>query len=406
MPPWSATETIDWLLRRGRHLSDPQQLLTALCDRLVVAGLPLARVMAFLQTLHPQYFGFALRWAEGSTDIIFGEHGQIVSEAVQHSPALTIQRGERVIRRRLCDPGCPLDYAVLHELAAEGFTDYVIVELVFGTGTRNAVSLATRAAGGFSDHDVDEVQRLLHLFALIMENYTNRQIASNLLDAYLGTISGARVLDGQIRRGDHETIDAVIWFSDLRESTRLAEHLAPRDFLDLLNDYFEATAGAVLEHSGEVLRFIGDASLAVFPISGSTAGAREVCESAIAAARNAGVRAIACNAERRRGSKHTFSYGIALHVGHVIYGNIGTPNRLEFSVIGRAANETARIEGLTKDTGDLVLLSDSMVETCLGPGGARGGGPGAGFPSRGVHELRGVSRPIEVFGLATPPALP
>jgi adenylate cyclase len=277
---------------------------------------------------------------------------------------------------------------VLEELKAEGIADYVIVEVLFSNGSRNSISLATRKPGGFSDHDITEVQQLLHVFALAMENFINRDMARTLLETYLGRISGSRVLDGQVQRGDGDEIDAVIWFSDLRNSTPLSAQLGERTFLELLNDYYETTAGAVLEHGGEVLRFIGDASLAVFPIAGGGESRRSVCARAIDAARDARARGHAANERRSGAGLAPFSFGVGLHCGRVLYGNIGTADRLEFSVIGSAANETARIEALSKTTGRDVVLSreiaDELGEPC---------------PSLGSFDLRGVERPVEVFAL-------
>ncbi len=387
---WSADPVIDWVLREGRRMRDPQAVLGAICDRVRAAGMPLDRVYAFITTLHPQYFGYVLTWQDGRTGIIHGEHDQVDTDEFRLSPAARIVHGERVIRRVLHRADCPMDHPVLAEMRTDGFSDYVIVEMVFSTGARNAVSLATRAARGFDDADIREVERLLHLFALLMESHANRGIAANLLDAYLGKLSGQRVLDGQIRRGDGDRIDAVIWFSDLRDSTRLAERLGEADFLALLNEYFEATAGAVLAHGGEVLRFIGDASLAVFPVPGEEALGK-VCARSLAAARDARSRAAASNAARENVSQPPFAFGVGLHRGEVLYGNIGTPDRIEFSVVGPAANETARIEALCKDAGTDVVVSESVVRHAPAPAG--------GWPSLGTHRLRGVARDIEVFGL-------
>ncbi len=300
-----------------------------------------------------------------------------------------IMDGERVIRRRLDDPE-QRDFPVLDELAGEGFVDCVLAELLFTSGARNGVSLATRRSAGFSDHDIAEIERILHLFAMLMETHTNRDIAANLLDTYLGTISGARVLEGKIQRGDGDHIDVVIWFSGLRNSTPLAESLGHEGFLELLNDYFEATAGAVLEHAGEVLRFIGDASLAVFPINDARqAGA--VCRTALAAACDARERVREVNAIRAGDQRSEFSYGVGLHRGNVLYGNIGTPARLEFSVVGPAANETARIEALCKETGNDVVISETVARH-LPEAPTR-------LKSLGRQTLRGVGRDIEVFAL-------
>jgi adenylate cyclase len=184
--------------------------------------MPLDRVAFFFWTLHPQYFGVAMFWDGHVVKVAPGTRTMLRSDTYLKSPAAAIRQGERVIRRRLERPDCPLDWPVLEELKAESFTDYVIVEVVFSNGSRNSISLATRKPGGFSDHDIAEVQQLLHVFALTMENYIHRDMARTLLETYLGRISGSRVLDGQVQRGDGEEIDAVIWFSDLRDSTPLS----------------------------------------------------------------------------------------------------------------------------------------------------------------------------------------
>jgi adenylate cyclase len=262
--------------------------------------------------------------------------------------------------------------------------------VVFSGGRRNSVSLATRQPGGFSEHDIREVEELLHPFALIMENFVNRDLARTLLETYLGRVTGSRVLDGQIRRGDGEEIDAVIWFSDLRDSTPLSQQLGEQRFLELLNDYFEATAGAVLAHQGEVLRFIGDASLAVFPVADEQGrvARREACTRAISAVRAARVRAREANGRRQSKGEAPFAFGVGLHLGRVLYGNIGTEERLEFSVIGAAANETARIESLCKTTGRDAVLSQAVATEL-----------GGSWPKLGRFELRGVPQPIEVYAL-------
>jgi len=388
MPEWSIAPVIDWLLHKGRLLGTPQAVVGELCARLREAGMPLDRVGFFFWTLHPQYFGVAMFWDGREVKVAHGTRDLISSDTYRKSPAAAIRNGERAIRRQLERADCPLDWPVLEELKAEGVTDYVMVEVVFGNGSRNSVSLATRKHGGFSDHDISEVQQLLHVFALAMENFIHRDMARTLLETYLGRISGGRVLDGQVQRGDGDEIDAVIWFSDLRDSTPLSAKLGERPFLELLNDYYETTAGAVLKHGGEVLRFIGDASLAVFPVTNGGETRRGACARAIQAARAARERGLAANERRAGAGLQPFAFGVGLHLGRVLYGNIGTPERLEFSVIGSAANETARIEALCKTTQrDVVLSREVMTEL------------GERWPSLGEFDLRGVARPVEVFGL-------
>jgi len=357
-----------------------------LCERTRSAGAPIERVGFFFYALHPQYFGVALFWDGRDVAVRPGRHGFEQTAEYLDSPAARITAGERAIRRRLEQGGDQLDFPVLRELHAQGMTDYVIAEVVFSSGVRNSVSLATRRPGGFTGHDIAEIERLLHPFAMVMETFSGRELARMLLETYLGRVSGAKVLDGRIKRGDSEQIDSVIWFSDLRDSTRHSESLGGARFLELLNDYFEATAGAVLAHGGEVLRFIGDASLAVFPVGGGPP--RVACERAVQAARAARALAGEANARRAGRALAPFRFGIGLHRGQVLYGNIGTATRLEFSVIGAAANAAARIEALCKTTERDVVASGAV----LGELGER-------WESLGQFDLAGIAQPVEVFGL-------
>ena len=390
-PPteWTSAPVLDWLLHKGRHAPNPETLLDTLCERMVTAGMPLARAAVYVSSLHPLYIGTRIVWDEGSVKVQHGGYNLLDDDSrYRQTPIARIRDGERVIRRRIEDPQCPMDFTALLELREEGVTDYVMAELVFGDGTRNSVSLCTRRAGGFTDNDLAQAENLLHVFAMVMENFSQRALARTLVDTYLGTISGRRVLEGSIKRGDADLIDAVIWFSDLRSSTRLAEEQGHRAFFAILDEYFEATAGSVLTHGGEVLRFIGDASLAVFPIGDGKSGESEACRDAVNAARNAIRAAETANAKRAATELPTFEYGIGLHLGQVLYGNIGIPTRLEFSVIGPAANEAARIEALSKECAVPLVVSARVAAAVEGD-----------WRSLGEFDLRGVGRPIEVLTL-------
>lgn len=387
MSDWSIAPVIDWMMHKGRLMASPKEVVGEICNRVRAAGMPIDRVGFFFWTLHPQYWGNAMFWNDGQIELRRAGPEMRSDAMYLDSPVRRIQEGARVLRRRLEQSDCPLDYPVLEEIKAAGATDWVMVEVVFSNGQRNAVSLATRRPGGFTDHDIAETEKLLHPFALVMENFTNRELAQTLLETYLGRQSGLRVLDGKIQRGDGDEIDAVIWFSDLRESTPLSEALGERAFLELLNDYFEATAGAVLEQGGEVLRFIGDASLAVFPLP-QTGERRETCERAVAAIRGARARALAVNERRTQSGLRAFGFGVGLHLGRVLYGNIGTADRLEFSVIGAAANQAARIEALCKRTQTDAVASRPVVDEI-----------GGAWPSLGRFELPGVASAMEVYSV-------
>jgi adenylate cyclase len=269
-------------------------------------------------------------------------------------------------------------------------TYYLIQPLTFTNGTTHAVSWSTTEPGGFTDGQVKALDGINAAFSRIAEIYGLKRLANNLLDADLGLRTGARVLQGQIKLGDGEDIRAIIWFSDLRGSTTLADSMPRGDFLAILNQFFECLAGAVIDNGGEVLRFIGDSVLAIFPITDDGASAADACETAIAAARDAAGRMENLNAERTGAGEDPLGFGIALHLGDVMYGNTGVPTRVEFSVIGAAANEAARLEGLCKTLGENLLVSADVMAHHPGP-----------WRSLGTHKLRGVGADHEVFTLKT-----
>jgi adenylate cyclase len=250
---------------------------------------------------------------------------------------------------------------VVRDLHAEGATDYVAMPFRFTDGQLNVMSMTSFAKGGFSAGDLGRIYEVLPLLARLFEVFAQRRTAVTLLETYLGRHTGKRVLDGLVRHGDGEHIDCVVWFSDLRESTSLSISMAREDYLAYLNRYFHCMAGAILEHGGEVLRFIGDAALAIFPTGDAT---RDACRRAIAAARAAGER-IATDNDGHPG-RTPIRYGIGLHLGQVTYGNIGVPERLEFTVIGSAANTAARVESMCKTLGRNVVISSAFAEAYAG----------------------------------------
>ena len=312
-----------------------------------------------------------------------------------NSPLVPIFNGAGGVRRRLDIPEPQLDYPIVEELYEEGATDYVAMPLLFSDGQINTISLTSEQRGGFSTQDLGHIYEILPLLSRLLEVHAAHRTSMTLLETYLGKHTGDRVLKGQIKRGDGENIHAVIWFCDLRESTPLADSMSRDDFLGLLNKFFDCMGGAVLQHGGEVLRFIGDAALAIFPIGNpdicgeeKRKSTRQACENALAAAIDAQSRMECLNKKRLDCSRRALKFGLALHVGDVTYGNIGTTKRLEFTVIGAAANEAARLEGMCKTLNRSILLSADFV--CAFPGD---------FISLGKHDLRGVREPKEIFTL-------
>ena len=383
-PELNIQPVVDWLIEGAQPSRLPRDVLLDTCRRTVAAGLPIHRVGVFVRTLHPNLLGRAFIWQadKGAVEITEAGHELLESEAFLKSPIRVVMTEHVEVRRRLADPACPVDFPILEELRQGGTTDFVAAPLRFINGEVHAASFATRRPGGFRDEELAALRRLLPPFTRMVEIFGHMQKARNILDAYLGPSAGQKVLAGQIKRGDGEDINAVIWFCDLRDSTTLADSMGRRDFLALLNDYFECVLGPVLEHQGEVLRFIGDAALAIFPVAGRPA---EACAKALAAAQEALARLNKLNKNRTP----PLRCGIGLHLGEVTYGNMGTPARIEFTVVGAAANEAARIEGLCKQLDTDLLVSERVARALP-----------AAWKSLGTHTLRGVGDKMELFTLA------
>ncbi|MGA8260051.1 MAG: adenylate/guanylate cyclase domain-containing protein [Arenicellales bacterium] len=388
-----------WLLTTGWEFRILPGFVAAFSQRLVEAGIPVTRLRLTLRTLHPQLVGVTYTWEQGKEGIEEFEapHSILSSEQYLKSPYAAIFDGAGGMRQRLDVPEVPLEFPILEELRAKGATDYVAMPFLFRDGQINALTMTTDRAGGFQADELERVYGALPALGRVVELHAIQRTAKTLLETYIGRHTGDRVLRGLIKRGDGEEIYAVIWFCDLRDSTALADSMQRPDFVDLLNDFFDCTAGSVLAHGGEVLRFIGDAVLAIFPMDASTAGAdgpgqclahRQACRAAVSAAREAMERLGAMNAERARHRQPVLRAGIAMHVGEVMYGNIGVPERLEFSVIGAAANEAARLQTLCKELDQPVLASEELARML----------PGI-WASVGRHTLRGIAGRREIFAL-------
>ena len=387
---------LPWLLQAAPDLPTAKALTQAFAEQLVAVGIPLWRLSVFIRTLHPQLMGVSFRWwrSTGELEEFQAPHRILQSESYLNSPMVPIFDGAGGIRRRLDIPDPVLDYGILRELHAEGATDYVAMPLRFGSGQLNALTMTSDRRGGFSTSDLGHIYEVLSVLGRVYEVHAMRYTATTLLDTYLGRHAGQRVLKGLIKRGDGENIRAVIWFCDLRESTPLAQSMSRGEFLNTLNEFFDAIAGAVLEAGGEVLRFIGDAALAIFPVGEPTQHTggewfeAHAQGQALAAALDARRRMRRHNDERSSRGLPALDYGVALHIGEVTYGNIGTPERLEFTVIGESANRAARIESMCKVLGRPVLASYEFARH---------------FPQRfesvGRQVLKGVEGEVEIFAL-------
>ena len=386
--PRDENPLMEWLLSEAWSAVSEPELFGRFANAMLENGIPVERFRVIIRTLHPQVYANAYSWTKTTgVEAFDAPYSMIESSAFLDSPFAAIIDGAGGVRRRLDVPKPQLDYPILEELLEEGATDYVAMPMSYSDGQVNVLSLTSNRPGGFSTDDLGHIYEIMPILSRLFESHSVRRMTISLLDPYLGKQTGQRVLEGKVQRGDGDDVHAIIWFCDLRSSTALADSMSRVDFLNLLNQFLEAMAGAVLDAGGEVLRYIGDAALAIFPITGDLGLATPAAaQSAVRAARDANKRMEAVNAERAAAGEPAIGYGIGLHRGDVTYGNIGSPARLEFTVIGAAANEAARIESLTKELGVPVLMS-AEFNHCF-PGKLR---------SLGTHSLRGVAAEEEIF---------
>jgi adenylate cyclase len=383
---------IRWLMTDARNHADPIQFLDAFAGELRAAGIDVVRMTTGVPILHPQIFSFSLLWEldKETTERLY-RSGPTTTATMANSPIRVAYEGGGPTRCDLTAPPRQGEFAILDELRRDGLTDYVVYAVPFADGSHKALSLATRRPSRFTPDELALFEAMIPALAFNLEVQTLRRTARTLLDTYVGRQSGGRVLEGQIQRGSGETINAVIWLCDLRGFTDLSEKL-PRDTLiDLLNSYFGAMCDAVASEGGEVLKFIGDAMLAIFPIAGNRG---LTCRAALAAAVRAQAALVEENARRDQANLPRIDYGLALHVGDVIYGNIGSDTRLDFTVIGPAVNLTARIESLCRQLGRQLLLSSNFVEAS-----------GISATSLGRFALKGVGSEQEISVPASPDQL-
>jgi adenylate cyclase len=382
---------IAWLIDGARTARQPQDVLAELCDRLLTCGLPLHRVALFVTTLHPNVMGRRFLWRRGEGVLVTEANYDILeSDTYRRSPVPVVFERAATIRRRLTDPACPDDYEILAEMRAECVTDYLIQPLPFTNGEVHAASWTTRRPDGFSDEHIAALEAIRPPLARLAEVYALRRVAATLLNTYVGRDAGERILQGRIRRGDIERIHAVILLSDLRDFTALSDRFPGEAVIGLLNSYFDCLVPALEAHRGEVLKFLGDGLLGIFPVTDDPGVA---CREALAAADEARAALQEGNAERGARGEPELRFSLALHLGEVLYGNIGSAGRLDFTTIGPGVNLTARLETLARDLGRDLVASTAFGRHC----------PEA-LHSLGTFRLRGFRAPQEVFAPADGPS--
>ncbi|PIT04520.1 adenylate cyclase [Bradyrhizobium nitroreducens] len=384
--PTQADGVIDWLTNGTRDERFIDNIFAQMCIRLQQAGIPLKRATLHVQINHPQWLGARMIWSEGMTGAEIARVDYDVRERPEYigSPASEIIEGATELRENLeQDPSLGRKHAIYGEMRAGGLTDYVAWPLYHTLGKQHVVTFATDRPGGFDDSHITALKKLLPVLALVSEIRVKNRLARTLLETYVGSHAGELILAGATRRGTGTTVRAAIMICDLRDFTKISDNWPRDDVIDLLNDYFDAMSEPIARHGGEILKFIGDGLLAIFPLQHPDA-----CADLLHAVTEARQAMTALNERNSGTGRAPLNYGIGVHVGDVMYGNIGSSSRLDFTVIGPAVNMASRLEALTKQLGRPVLLSRDFAELVQ---------PKFELERVGQHAVRGFSDPIELF---------
>jgi len=386
-----------WIAKAGLLGKPETALVGGFCERAAGFGLPLARAMVFIDTLHPVHEGRIFRWFRGEPEATLAEYGRsnegADAERWLGSPFFQlIESGDSLMRRRLAADG-EVEFAMFEEWRAAGVTDFVAIVERFGVdgviGEMDCVYTAwmSDVPEGFSVSDLDAIKHLVPFLGLAVKSASLARIAETLVQTYLGRDAGRRVLSGRIARGISDKIEAVIWFSDLRNYTRISDTSPPEQIIPMLDDYADAIVSAVHKFEGDVLKLIADGILAIFPASDRASASA----AALNAARKARRAVAALNARRTNEGLPATDMYLGLHVGEVFYGNIGSKERLDFTVIGPAVNEVSRIAAMCRSVDQPLLMSApfaASVSSTEHP-----------LVSVGRYALRGVGRAQELFTL-------
>ncbi|HTR14850.1 MAG TPA: adenylate/guanylate cyclase domain-containing protein [Roseiarcus sp.] len=385
-----------WIAEVGLKGSSETALVEGFCERAAASGVPLARVLVLIDTLHPIHEGRAFRW-ERDKPVTASEYGRTnageAAERWRSGPFYRMLEANESVMRRLVTAETVSEYPQFAEQVAGAMTEYVIIinrfasDGVIGEMDCFYATFMTDRPGGFTDDEVAALERLTPHLGLAVKAASLARIAETLVETYLGRDAGRRVLRGRIERGVAERIKTVLWFSDLRNYTRIADSADPEQIIPLLNDYADVIVSAIHNHSGDVLKLIGDGVLAIFPAHQRA----RACAAALGAASEAREAVAALNARRiAEGLPATDMY-LGLHLGVVFYGNIGSTERLDFTVVGPAVNEVARIAAMCRSVDQPILISSAFAASVAEERRR--------FASVGRFALRGVGKPQELYTL-------
>lgn len=386
-----------WLTEQGLKGASESELLTGFCQICREFGLRLDRGMALMDTLHPVHEGRAFRWDSEQAiepEFEYGPTGRDADslQSWQRSAFYYLWAGsENEVRRRI-GFGDPTDFAMLERMQSEGHTDFIAMVHRFAkAGTIGEMDcffshFTTRHPEGFSDRDLVILRKLVPVLALAIKCIALGRIARTIAEVYLGEDAARQVLEGKISRGKSERISAALWFSDLLNYTKISDSVPPEDILPMLNAYSDVVISAVHEAGGNVLKLIGDGVLAIF----KSEAASDACCAALRAEQLLRKKLVLLNEERAREDRPTTDVYIGLHIGDVFYGNIGSQERLDFTVIGPAVNEVSRIASLCRSVDFNVLISSDFAASI--PDEDR-----AALACIGRYALRGVQRAQDLY---------
>ncbi|BCH66740.1 adenylate cyclase [Agrobacterium vitis] len=379
----------DWLTQAALSGSTLEDIVRGFCDRIAAAGLPIVRVHLSFAMLHPLYEAVGFTWRPQSGLMIEGyRHDADNTDMFLQSPYYQLlSRDLDYLRRRIPVEG-PVEFEIFEDLRKENVTDYLAFMQPFGDQSVQGMlgSWSTDAKDGFSEEMIAALLRIQNHLAVAAKMAVLSKLSNNMLTTYLGGDAGKRVLNGQIRRGDGETIRAALVVGDMRQSTMLAEKEGRQAYIDTLNDFFDAIAAPFNRNGGQILSFLGDGFLAVYPCDRHKDPSRQACQAALSAVRVAQSRLADLNAERRKKGAAPIGYGLGLHVGNVMFGNVGLRDRLTFSAFGSAVNEVVRLQLLTKKYASDVVASHAFAGYCAGD-----------WITLGEEKLRGVRQRVTIL---------
>lgn len=385
------SELNHWMMNTGRRSGDPVKVVSHYCEVLVGCGVPLWRVNIGQRFANPLLIAWGVIWTPNGTDTYDVTHARMLTDGYVGSAFEYILENQRPLHKSLRGLDPENDHASYLEFAEAGGTDYYATLLDYGDGSQHGCTFATRTAAGFAPGHLAMIEATKAGLSCALEPVTMRKSTQSLLRTYLGDGPSEAVWNGTIRRGQRKTLEAVVMFTDLRGFTELSESATEAEILDALDGYFELVVQAVEEKGGDVLKFMGDGILSVFAVPGRDKRACK-CRQAALAASGVLTGLASLNQTRSKAGNPALDIGIGINIGLVSYGNIGSPGRLDFTVLGSTVNVASRIEGLTKTTGDRVLATAPVADAA----------PEL-FSERGRHEVRGLRNPITLFGLVKSP---